>query len=123
MALNHHANHLFWRYQGTEVTGYGQTGSSTISFHLDPTDLLQPGTQVQLVQKHTDKPVAESEVKVVASRANNDWCIKLSSKYSLSGENGLQEVTVRLKTIPEIADLASRAYHCGCLRTFSRSFS
>lgn len=114
MALNHYANHLFWLWQEVTLTGYVQPGSINIMCPTNPTELIQAGALIQLVRNRSDPSVEIKVVEVTPKpNPNGDWVIKLAAPYTSPGENGLIcEVTIHVKDIPEIDDLASRAYHC-----------
>ena len=55
----------------------------------------------------------EAEVQDVTLHPNilGHWIVNLTAPYS-HGQAGVHEVSIRVKDVPEIDDLASRAYHC-----------
>lgn len=115
MALNHYANHLFWQWQEVRFTGHVQPGSTNVLCSSNPTELLQNGTRIQLIYNSKSGNTFETEVKEVILNSKSGWVIKLNSPYTSSVENGPHKVTVLVKDVPEIDDLASRAYHCNIL--------
>ena len=117
MALNHYANHLFWLWQDTTLAGYVQPGRQNVFCSINPTELIKVGTSIELVHNHVAGSIIETQVLEISSQPNEngDWAIKLAAEYTSCVESGLHQIIIRVKEVPEIDDLASRAYHCGLL--------
>mmetsp|Transcript_20880 Transcript_20880/g.69076 ORF Transcript_20880/g.69076 Transcript_20880/m.69076 type:complete len:951 (+) Transcript_20880:977-3829(+) len=114
MALNHYGNHLFWLWQQSSLTGHAQMGSSSITCSTDPSDLLHSGTCIQLIQNGENKVALETKVRdvVILPGELDTWTVNLATPYRPLAKTDLHKLSIKVKEVPEIDDLASRAYHC-----------
>jgi hypothetical protein len=115
ISLNHYANHLFWNWQKVPFTARTTLGNANICCSADPTLQLLAGAVIRFGGDNQGSGASEAIILdgVAQRTSEHRWTLKLTAPFtSCIASHQKKELPVRVKYIPEVDNLASRAYHC-----------
>ena len=93
VALNHHANYMFWEHQEALFVGYAQSNVACILSYTDPRALLKSDAHIRVAFEDNNKQAVETGVwKITMEQGSKKWWReKISTKLQVPSKNEIHK--------------------------------